>query len=338
MIGIDELNSRIQKMGMPKFRASQILNAVYKEGKIDYSEMTTIPVTDRKILSEACPILCLKPERTLYSSDKNTLKILFALPDGGKIETVLMRFRDGRNSVCVSSQIGCQMGCAFCGTGKMKFVRNLTPEEIADQVLYCSHLLSKSSAKVTNVIYMGMGEPFMNYENVISSVKTLNDKKCLNIGIRSITLSTCGIIDGIDKLAESGLQVNLAISLHAAEQELREKIMPIAKKYSLSDLMIAVNNYIFKTNRRVTYEYVMLKDVNDGEDDAHMLATLLKGQLCHINLIPYNATDASGFVSSLDSRISAFTRILRKAQIPVTVRVSLGQEIMAACGQLAGKG
>jgi 23S rRNA (adenine2503-C2)-methyltransferase len=335
MININDLQTGLEKLGIAKFRAAQIFNAVYKEGKIDYAQMSTLPKDLREKLSANFPILSVKPARTLASADKNTIKILFELNDGNKIESVLMKFRDGRNSICVSSQVGCQMGCIFCGTGKMKFARNLTSEEISDQVLYCSHLLSKTGQKVTNVIYMGMGEPFMNYDNVIASIKTLNDKKCLNIGIRSITVSTCGICEGIEKLADSGLQVNLAVSLHAAEQKLREKIMPIARKYTLSELMNAIGQYVFKTNRRVTYEYVMLKDTNDSEDDAHMLAALLKGQLCHINLIPYNATETSGFENSPDSRVARFVHILKKAQIPVTVRVSLGQDIMAACGQLA---
>lgn len=182
---------------------------------------------------------------------------------------------------------------------------------------------------------MGMGEPFMNYDNVMASVKMLNDKKCLNIGIRNITLSTSGICEGIEKLADSGLQVNLAVSLHAPTQELRAKIMPVARKYVLDQLMKTVRDYVMKTNRRVTYEYLMLRGVNDGDENARQLVKLIKGQLCHVNLISYNATGASDMKSSDESGVEAFKKILQKAQIPVTVRVSLGQDIRAACGQLA---
>jgi 23S rRNA (adenine2503-C2)-methyltransferase len=217
----------------------------------------------------------------------------------------------------------------------MKFGRNLSGEEIADQVLYFSHLLAGSKQKVSNVIYMGMGEPFMNYDNVIASVKTLNDKKCLNIGIRNITLSTSGICEGIDKLADSGLQVNLAVSLHAPTQELRAKLMPVARKYGLDELMKSIQNYVLKTNRRVTYEYLMLRGVNDSIENARQLVKLIKGQLCHINLISYNAMGAGDMKRSAGSSIEAFKKTIQKSQIPVTVRVSLGQDIAAACGQLA---
>jgi 23S rRNA (adenine2503-C2)-methyltransferase len=332
---IKELQIKLEKLGIEKFRASQIFDAVFREGKLDYSEISTLPKDVRRLLADKCPILSVKPVRSLVSSDKKTEKFLFELSDGSRIETVLMRFGDGRNSVCVSSQVGCQMGCVFCGTGKMKFVRNLTAEEIADQVLYCASRLQKSGRKVTNVIYMGMGEPFMNYDNVIASIKMLNDKKALNIGIRNITVSTSGICEGIEKLGQSGLQVNLAVSLHSADQGEREKIMPVARKYDLSDLMTAVCKYIHKTNRRVSYEYVMLKGINDGEDDAIQLAALLKGQLCHINLIPYNATEFSSCSGSSEKAIERFRKILKKAHIAVTVRVSMGGDIAAGCGQLA---
>jgi 23S rRNA (adenine2503-C2)-methyltransferase len=335
MMEFDTFQQKIIELGIPKFRAAQIFTAIFKEGKSSYREIAVLPQELRESLSRKLPILSLRPEHTMSSSDGSTIKTLLVTADGHKIESVLLKFRDGRNSVCVSSQIGCQMGCVFCATGKMKFGRNLTSEEIADQVLYFSQMLAKDNHRVSNVIYMGMGEPFMNYDNVIASVKMLNNEKCLNIGIRNITLSTSGLCEGIDRLADSGLQVNLAVSLHAPTQEIREKIMPIARKYKMGQLMEAINSYLAKTNRRVTYEYIMLKGINDSDENARQLVRLIRGQLCHVNLIPYNATGTSDIKGSTSDSTEVFKKILTKAQIPVTIRVSLGQDIMAACGQLA---
>ncbi|MBU0667755.1 23S rRNA (adenine(2503)-C(2))-methyltransferase RlmN, partial [Patescibacteria group bacterium] len=290
MISYQKLLEKITCIGIPKYRAGQILHAICKEGKESYSCITTLPLDLQGILEHEIPILSIKPLHIGKTKDGGTIKALFNTVDGRKIESVLMHFKDGRNSVCVSSQVGCRLGCKFCATGTMKFGRDLTSEEIADQVLYFQQQLLKKNQHVTNVIYMGMGEPLMNYEEVIDSIKILNQKNGLNIGARNITVSTSGICENIDKLAVLPLQINLAVSLHAPSQQLREKIMPIARKYPLNQLMSAINHYINKTNRRVSYEYVMLKGINDGPEQAGQLVALIKDQLCHVNLIPYNAT------------------------------------------------
>jgi len=337
MIAKSDLEKWLVDNKLPKYRAKQILQAICKEGKDSYDQITTIPQSLKDLLTKEVPIFSLKPTVVLTSKDGCTTKALFELTDGKKIEAVLMRFQDGRYSVCVSSQVGCQLGCKFCATGTMKFGRNLKGEEIADQILFYAQLLQKEDKKISNIVFMGMGEPFMNYDNVLQSVKIMNDKDGLNIGARNITISSSGICEGIEKLANEPIQVNLAISLHAPNQPLREKIMPIARRYSLEQLMNAVKGYLEKTRRRVSYEYVMLKDINDHEAEASELAELVKGQLCHINLIPYNATYIEGISGSDRSNILRFRDIVKAAGIPITVRVTIGQDIDAACGQLANK-
>jgi len=271
------------------------------------------------------------------STHDKSHKVLFELQDGEKIEAVLMRFKDGRKTVCVSSQVGCTLGCKFCATGKLGFKRNLTYEEITDQVLYFQLRLIAAGERVDHVVYMGMGEPFLNYENVMKSIHILNDKMTFNIGMRHITVSTSGIIPGIQKFTKDGGQVNLAVSLHAHSQEVRASIMPIAKRYPLDDLMKACERYIEKTHRRISYEYIMLSGINDSEKDAYELANLLRGQLCHVNLIPYNDTNVKDIKGTPKRKIEHFQSILDTHRIPVTVRVSLGKDIAAACGQLAAK-
>jgi 23S rRNA (adenine2503-C2)-methyltransferase len=332
-----QLADKLHSLKIPSFRTSQIMKAVFGEGMLKFDEITTLPLKLRQLLAEKIRILSIIPEQILKSKDAMTEKILFRLDDGNQIESVLMRFNDGRNSVCVSSQAGCRLGCKFCATGASGFRRDLKAEEIADQTLFCSSLLAKEKKRISNVVYMGMGEPFMNYDNVISSIKILNDKDALNIGARNITVSTSGICEGIEKLGHEGLQVNLAVSLHAPNQSIREKIMPVSRLYPLDRLMTSIKKYIKITNRRVSYEYVLLKGINDAPDNARELAALVKGQLCHINLIPYNTTGINGISGSDKKGIFTFAAILKKSGLPVTVRVSLGQDIDAACGQLANK-
>lgn len=337
MLSFKLLEQKLAEKGIPKFRAAQVLQAVWKEGKASYDQINTLPALLRKDLEVQAPIFSLNPVRTIRSTDGTVIKTLFETHDKQKIEAVLMRFQDGRHTICVSSQAGCQLGCKFCATGTLKFGRNLTYEEIADQVLYFAQELHKTNENISNIVYMGMGEPFMNYDEVLESVRVINHKHCLNLGARHITLSTSGICEGIEKLANEDIQVNLAISLHAPNQELRERIMPIARKYKLSQLMDAVNDYLTKTNRRISYEYVMLKGINDSAKEAHELAELAKGQLVHVNMIPYNSTDIKGIEKSEKSDILKFRDILLQEGIPATIRVTLGQEIAAACGQLANK-
>lgn len=337
MLSPQQIYQKLETLKIPRFRAKQIIQAIFKEGKSDYSQITTLPLNLRSILAKNLPVYSLKIVRKMTSKDGKTTKVLFETHDGKKIESVLMKFKDGRNSVCVSSQIGCQLGCKFCATGTMTFGRDLTYEEIADQVLVLAHELYLQNEHITNIIYMGMGEPFMNYDEVMKSAKMLNDKEALNIGARSITISTSGICEGIEKLAAEKIQFNLAVSLHAPNQELRAKIMPIANKYSLEQLMAAIKNYITTTHRRVSYEYVMLNDINDHELEAQQLSELLKDQLCHVNLIPYNATDIKNISGSSKSNITRFRDIVQSYGVPVTIRVTMGQDIAAACGQLANK-
>lgn len=328
---------------LPDFRVTQILQAIYKEGADKISNITTLPTELRETLSTQNSLFCFDPVREVRSVSGNTVKALFKMRDGALIEGVLMRFNDGRNSVCVSSQVGCGLKCAFCATGTMGLKRNLTAEEIFDQVLYFnSYLKKKASSKkenlkgtrVDHIIFMGMGEPLMNYDAVIQSIQYFNDPEYLGIAARHITVSTSGIVPGIKRLADFPLQINLAVSLHAPNQKMRQSFMPIAKGFSLDQLMESINEYIHKTHRRVSYEYVMLKDVNDSPETARELGKLIKGQRCHVNLIPYNQTYL-GFSNAGKSRIDAFKEIIESLGIPTTVRVSLGQDISAACGQLA---
>lgn len=321
----------LENEGHPPFRASQVLNDVFKRKISDYSHMVNLPQGLRSSFTEKMPILSIEEKYVSVTPDGSVRKILFRCKkDGKKIESVLMRFKDGRRTVCVSSQVGCAVKCAFCATGKMGFKRSLSYEEIADQVLY----FVLDEEEITNVVFMGMGEPFNNYENVIRACRHLNDSRGMNLGVRNITLSTAGVIPGILQLISEDLQVNLAVSLHAPNQKLRQELVPIAKKYPLSELMDVLKEYTDKTHRRVSYEYVMLSGVNDSLGLAHELGKLLKGRLCHVNLIPYNFTDKTMFRRSGDKKIKEFKKIVETYRVPVTVRVSLGQGISAACGQL----
>lgn len=337
MLATEDLIQKLASRKIPRFRAIQVIQAVCKEGKNSYGTITTLPQDLQRELEAEVPILSLKPVRQVSSKDGSTVKTLFELKDGLKIEAVLMHFRDGRHTVCISSQAGCQLGCKFCATGTMRFGRNLTYEEISDQVLFYAQQLRNDDLKISNIVLMGMGEPFMNYDNVLKALRVINAPEGLNIGARNITVSTSGICPGIEKLMDEDIQVNLAVSLHAPTQELRRKIMPVANLYGLEKLMDAIKNYLAKTKRRVSYEYVMLKGINDGEQQAHDLGQLIRGQLCHVNLIPYNATGIAGIVGSVPDQIKKFRDIVKEYGVSVTIRVTLGQDIEAACGQLANK-
>lgn len=331
-----DITAFLNKNRIPAFRVRQILHAIYQEGKADFQEITVLPKNLRALLQNSFPLFSFTIANEIISKSGDTVKTIFRLHDGKLMEGVLMRFKDGRNSVCVSSQVGCGLKCAFCATGTMGFIRNLSAVEIADQVLYFDQYLKKQDGqhdRVNHVIFMGMGEPLLNYDEVMKAIKILNDPEYLNIAARHITISTSGVIPGIERLAKEKLQINLAVSLHAPNQTLREKLMPIAKPYKLPDLIAAIENYTKKTRRRVSYEYVMLRGINDSTDIARQLGNLLRGRMCHVNLIPYNQTYL-GFQNAGKSRIDRFAEILESMKIPVTVRVSLGQDIAAACGQL----
>jgi 23S rRNA (adenine2503-C2)-methyltransferase len=316
----------------PKYRLSQVKKAVFCDLVEDWNKVTTLPLSLREKLQTECSLSINADMQK--SKDGTTAKALITLDDGQKIESVLMRHKD-RNTVCVSCQIGCPMGCVFCATGQIGFSRNLSSSEIVEQILLFSRMLKEEGQKVNNVVFMGMGEPFLNYDAVMEAIKFLNDKDTLNLGMRRFSISTAGLVGGIRKLADEGLEINLAVSLHAPTDELRTKIMPINKKHSVKDLMEAVDYYLKKTNRKVMIEYAMIKDMNDSKKNATDLGVLVKGKLCVVNLIPYNETNR--FSSSDTSAINRFKDVLKSEGINAVQRYRFGDDIDAACGQLAAK-
>jgi len=317
----------------PKYRWEQAKKAIFQDLIQDWQGAATLPLSLREELNKKCPIGILA--KTFVSEDENTIKVLLTLKDGFKIETVLMRHKDKRNTVCVSSQVGCPLNCSFCATAKMGFKRSLEAWEIIEQVLFFARYLKKNKEKVTNIVFMGMGEPFLNYRNVIETIKILNDKQGLNLGARHFSISTVGIAEGIEKLAKEKLQINLAISLHAPYDRLRSKLMPINKKYPIKDILNTVDSYINNTRRRVMFEYIMINDLNDSEKHAESLAKLMKNPLYFVNLISCNP--AGIFKSSSSSRIRKFKTILEKEGVIVTQRYRFGKDIRGACGQLAAE-
>jgi len=323
--------------GEPDFRLKQVKRAIFVDLIENWEEATILPQNLRQRLSEISPIPELKAEKILTSKDKQTVKALFRLKNELKIESVLMKHKDGRRTVCVSCQVGCAIGCQFCATGQQGFKRNLSSDETVEQVLFFARLLKKTKNKISNVVFMGMGEPFLNYKSVLSAIKILSDKDGFNLGTRHISISTVGIIEGIEKLAKESPQVNLAISLHAPDNELRSKLMPINKKYPIEKILTAVDDYIKQTKRRVMFEYLMIDRVNDSPEEAKKLAKLLKKPLYFVNLISFNPIGHSKFKPSPGWKIKKFKEILENADIVVTQRYRFGREIKAACGQLAAK-
>ena len=332
-MGLDNLKRAL--LWEPLFRLKQAQKAVFQDLIEDWQEAAVLPLALRQRLAKECS-LSIRAD-AVVSSDKRTVKALITLTDGLKIETVLMRY-PGRNTVCVSSMVGCPLKCEFCATGQMGFKRNLTVDEIIEQVLFFNRYLKKEDRRVNSVVFMGMGEPFLNYDNVMEAIKILNDKDKFNIGARHISISTVGIVEGIKKFSENPLQINLAISLHAADDTLRSKIMPINKKYPLKEVFKAVEDYLEKTSRQVMFEYTMIRGVNDSLDQAQKLAKLLsrfKKSLFVVNLILYNPTGV--FSPSLPSTLKIFKEALERDKIKVTERYRFGKDIKAACGQLVAK-
>jgi 23S rRNA (adenine2503-C2)-methyltransferase len=317
----------------PKYRLGQAKKALFQDLIRGWQEAGVLPLSLRKELNKDYPIGI--SAEIFLSKDRDTAKALLTLRDGLKIETVLMRHKDGRNTICVSSQVGCPLNCSFCATGKMGFKRNLEAWEIIEQVLFFARYLKKIKGKVTNVVFMGMGEPFLNYQNVMEAIKILNDKEGFNLGARHFSISTVGITEGIEELAKEKLQINLAISLHAPEDKLRLKLMPINAKYPIKKVLDAVDDYIKNTRRRVMFEYIMIKDLNDSEKCAEALAELMKRPLYFVNLIPCNPTGI--LKPSPLLKIKRFKEILENAGVAVTQRHGFGQDIEGACGQLATK-
>ena len=313
-----------------KYRLKQTKKAVFVALVTNWRDVSVLPDKLKEILNRECPLIinC----QIVSSKESETIKGIITLKDGLQIETVLMRHHNNRNTVCVSSQVGCPLGCLFCATGKVGYKRNLTASEIVEQVIFFARLLKEKQLKVTNVVFMGMGEPLLNYNEVIMAIDILNEKDGFNLGIRHFSISTAGITEGINRMKNEGKDINLAISLHASNNLLREKLMPIASRYSLKELFKSVDDYIEKTKRKVMFEYLMIKGVNDSLENADELARIMKKPLYMVNLIRYNPT--GDFTPSSPETITAFRQRLIDKGISVTQRYHFGGDINAACGQL----
>ena len=325
---LEELSEYFKTIGEKPFRATQVFEWLYKKRVDNLNEMTNLgKETIDKLQSD---FSFDKLKLLEVQSDKLVKKFLFELSDGQKIESVLM-YHDYGNSICISSQVGCNMGCAFCQSGRLKKVRNLATHEMVLQILEVEKI---TGIRISHVVIMGIGEPFDNYDNVMSFIRIINSNKGISIGARHITVSTCGIVPKIEQFSKENLQVNLAISLHAANDELRNKLMPINKVYNISKLINSLKKYLDNNNRRVTFEYILLSGINDSLEDAMELANLLKGMNAYVNLIPYNETDNISFRRTKKEQIMRFYDILKKSKINVTVRREFGSKVDAACGQL----
>lgn len=328
----NELRDFLEEIGEKKFRGSQIYSWIYRGAK-SFDDMNNIPKSLREKLSEYSIIGNLKIDLKLTSKIDNTSKYLFELNDGNIVETVAMEY-DNRVTVCVSNQVGCRMGCRFCASTIDGLERNLEAWEILDQIIKVQEDIGK---RVSNIVMMGSGEPLDNFENSVKFLKLVNEENGLNIGNRHITLSTCGIVEKIYKLADLEIPINLAVSLHSPFDDERQKIMPVAKSFSIQDIMKSCRYYIKKTNRRVTFEYSLIKNVNDSDREAKELVNLLSGMLCHVNLIPINPIEERDFEKPDVEFINKFKMYLERKNIPVSIRNSMGSDISGACGQLRRK-
>ena len=328
----DELVDYFLSIGEKKFKADQLFDWLYKKRCNNFDEMINL---NKNVISHLKNDMCINSITILKKeTGENVIKYLFSLFDGEKIEAVLM-FHDYGISLCISTQVGCNMTCAFCESGRLKKRRNLMVCEMVLQILKIEDDINK---RISHIVLMGIGEPFDNYDNVMKFIKIVNDSKGIDIGARHITISTCGIVPKIKEFTKENTQVNLAISLHAPNNALRDKIMPINKVYNLDMLIPAIKEYISVTNRRVTFEYIMLKDVNDTPECALELAKLIKGMNAYVNLIPYNETENISFKRSENVKIMEFYDILKKSGINVTIRKEFGGLLSAACGQLRSHG
>ena len=329
---LEDLKYELEQLGEKKYRAEQIFKWIYVDKVKEFDEMTNLPLSLREKLKQEYTMCNFKILKKQESID-GTKKYLFDVLDGNAIETVLMEYHHGK-TICVSSQIGCKMGCKFCASTGIKFIRNLTAGEIVEQILAVEQDIND---KISNVVFMGIGEPFDNYDNVKKAINIINNQKGLNIGARHISISTSGIVPMIYKFADEKMQCTLSISLHATNDEKRSKMMPINNRYNIKELMEACKYYINKTNKRISFEYALAKDNNDNLEDAKELVKLLKGMLCHVNLIPINKIENGSFVKSTNDNIIKFRDYLNENGIVATIRRELGSDIDAACGQLRRK-
>ncbi|MFZ5352629.1 MAG: 23S rRNA (adenine(2503)-C(2))-methyltransferase RlmN [Bacillota bacterium] len=328
-LDLSELESFIVSSKLPKFRAQQVFEWVYKD-VAGFYEMTNLPKALIDILERDFFIPRYEILNIQYSKTDKTRKYLFKLTDEAAVECVLMEYSHGKTA-CISTQVGCKMACTFCASAMGGFVRNLSCGEMLEEVMAISRDVKD---RISNIVLMGMGEPFDNYDEIIKFLKLINNSKGLNVGMRHITVSTSGIVPKIYDFADEQLQCTLAISLHAADDNTRNLLMPINKKYNIAALMEACDYYVKKTNRRITYEYALIKNVNDSGEAAEKLAKLLRGQLCHVNLIPMNSVEGKAFEKSPKASVQSFKELLERRGIEATIRRELGSEIDAACGQL----
>ena len=328
-----DIEKVVDKLGYETYRTTQIWEGLYKHGWSNPVEFLNIPLSLREELEKEFDFNILLPEKSILSKDLNTEKIRFRLRDNLAVETVLMRYQK-RNTVCISTQVGCAMDCKFCATGRMGFKRNLYSGEIVAQVMVISKKLILESKRLTNIVVMGMGEPFLNYENTLGAIRILNDKSGFKFGSRRFTISTVGIVPMIKRFTSEKLQINLAISLHAAENSLRSKLLPINKKYSIEDIFDACDQYIHTTHRRVSLEWALIRNVNDDSRQAIMLSQKIKGKNYHVNLIPLNSSEFFQGESSPTGRVLAFKEIIEESGISCSVRLRRGIDIQAGCGQL----
>jgi 23S rRNA (adenine2503-C2)-methyltransferase len=331
-----QLEDFVLSLGEPSYRADQLYRWLYSSLATKFEEMSNLPQSLRQRLAEVADLHILQPVMSTRSSDGLTRKVLFALPDGETIESVLMLY-DDRRTVCLSTQVGCPVGCAFCATGKSGFVRNLSPGEIVEQVLHFLRELGAQGQRVTNVVFMGMGEPLLNYEATWKAVQRLTDPRGINLGARRITISTIGVVPAIQRLIREDSQVGLAVSLHAPTDALRRTLIPLAAKYPLRELMNVCGDYVERTGRRVTFEYALIAGVNDSLEQASRLASLLKGLLCHVNLIPLNPIEDSSWQASSPEEVRVFQGELRRRGVNTTTRLRRGADIEAGCGQLRSR-
>lgn len=326
---VDELKEWLKDNGEKAFRSTQVYEWIYK-GIYDFDNMKNIPVTTKELLKSNFFFNLPEVVKRFDSKDGDTSKFLFKFKDGNIIESVVMKYKHG-NSICISTQVGCRMGCSFCASTIGGMIRNLTPGEMLGQVIKASNEINE---RISNIVMMGSGEPLDNFDNVFKFIALVNSPVGLNIGQRHITLSTCGIVPRIIELADKNIQITLAISLHAPNDDLRKTMMPIANKYSVKDIIESCKYYIKNTNRRITFEYALVKGVNDSEEQGEELGRLLKGLLCHVNLIPINEIKENNLKKSSSENVRRFSNILLKNGIETTVRREMGADINAACGQL----
>ena len=329
-LSLSELKKALEEMSEKSFRAKQIYEWLHKKLAVSFEDMTNLSKPLREKLSERFEITPITMVDKLVSKNDGTTKFLFQLKDGRVIESVLMKYKHG-NSVCISSQVGCRMGCRFCASTLGGLERNLTASEMLSQIYEIQRI---SGERVSNIVVMGTGEPFDNYDNFLEFIHRISDENGLNISQRNITASTCGLVEKIRQLADEKLQITLAISLHAPNDEMRKELMPVANKYTIAEIMDACRYYYEKTGRRITFEYSLVKDSNDSEEAAQELSKLLKGFNCHVNLIPVNPIKERNYRHSEEKYIQKFKLILERNGINVTIRRELGSDINAACGQL----